>query len=105
MATTLLAAALPDVYANLTEGDFVWVLVGICLVFFMQAGFAMVETGNAGGVPVEQAVPGAPPLRPHFGHTAPVKSAVPPTRRPPQNADRRHFLQKHLQNVCIFLNL
>lgn len=45
MATTLLAAALPDVYANLTEGDFVWVLVGICLVFFMQAGFAMVETG------------------------------------------------------------
>ena len=24
---------------------------------------------------------------------------------PPQNADRRHFLQKHLQNVCIFLNL
>ena len=55
MATTLLAAALPDVYANLTEGDFVWVLVGICLVFFMQAGFAMVETGftrakNAGNI-------------------------------------------------------
>ena len=55
MATTLLAAALPDVYANLTEGDFAWVLAGICLVFFMQAGFAMVETGftrakNAGNI-------------------------------------------------------
>ena len=84
MATTLLAAALPDVYANLTEGDFVWALVGICLVFFMQAGFAMVETGGAGGVPVEQAVPVAPPLRPPFGHSARVKFSVPPTWRPPQ---------------------
>ncbi len=51
----LLSAQLSDVYADLTEGDFVWVLVGICLVFFMQAGFAMVETGftrakNAGNI-------------------------------------------------------
>ncbi len=55
MATTL-SAQLSEVYsASLTEGDFLWVLVGICLVFFMQAGFAMVETGftrakNAGNI-------------------------------------------------------
>lgn len=52
-----LSAQLSDVYtsANLTESDFLWVIVGICLVFFMQAGFAMVETGftrakNAGNI-------------------------------------------------------
>lgn len=55
MYTTLLSADLSEVYSSLTEGDFLWVLVGICLVFFMQAGFAMVETGftrakNAGNI-------------------------------------------------------
>lgn len=54
---TTLSSQLSDVYtsANLSEGDFLWVIVGICLVFFMQAGFAMVETGftrakNAGNI-------------------------------------------------------
>ena len=55
MSTHLLGASLSDVYDSLTEGDFVWILIGICLVFFMQAGFAMVETGftrakNAGNI-------------------------------------------------------
>ena len=54
---TTLSSQLSDAYtsANLSEGDFLWVIVGICLVFFMQAGFAMVETGftrakNAGNI-------------------------------------------------------
>ena len=34
--------AAPEVQTNL---DIVWTLVAACLVFFMQAGFAMVETG------------------------------------------------------------
>lgn len=55
MTATFLSADLSDVYSSLTEGDFLWVLIGICLVFFMQAGFAMVETGftrakNAGNI-------------------------------------------------------
>ena len=55
MSYSLLSATLTDAYSALTEGDFVWILVGICLVFFMQAGFAMVETGftrakNAGNI-------------------------------------------------------
>ena len=45
MYSYLTSAQLSDVYSDLSEGDFLWVLVGICLVFFMQAGFAMVETG------------------------------------------------------------
>lgn len=37
----------------------IWVLVGAALVFFMQAGFAMVETGftrakNAGNIIIEE---------------------------------------------------
>lgn len=54
---TTISAQLSDVYtsAGTTEGDFLWILIGICLVFFMQAGFAMVETGftrakNAGNI-------------------------------------------------------
>lgn len=55
MYSYLTSAQLSDVYSDLSEGDFLWVLVGICLVFFMQAGFAMVETGftrakNAGNI-------------------------------------------------------
>lgn len=55
MSYSLLSATLTDAYSALTEGDFVWILVGICPVFFMQAGFAMVETGftrakNAGNI-------------------------------------------------------
>lgn len=45
MKVSLLSATLSDVYSSLTESDYLWVLLGICLVFFMQAGFAMVETG------------------------------------------------------------
>lgn len=50
-----LSAQLSDVYSSLTEADYLWVLVGITLVFFMQAGFAMVEAGftrakNAGNI-------------------------------------------------------
>ena len=55
MKTTILSADLSSVYSDMSEGDFVWILIGICLVFFMQAGFAMVETGftrakNAGNI-------------------------------------------------------
>ena len=55
MITSLMAANLTSAYDGMSEGDFLWVLVGICLVFFMQAGFAMVETGftrakNAGNI-------------------------------------------------------
>lgn len=55
MKVSLLSATLSDVYSSLTESDYLWVLLGICLVFFMQAGFAMVETGftrakNAGNI-------------------------------------------------------
>ncbi len=55
MYSYLTSAQPSDVYSDLSEGDFLWVLVGICLVFFMQAGFAMVETGftrakNAGNI-------------------------------------------------------
>lgn len=40
---------------SITATDAIWILVGIALVFFMQAGFAMVETGltrakNAGNI-------------------------------------------------------
>ena len=55
MKVSLLSATLSEVYSSLTESDYLWVLLGICLVFFMQAGFAMVETGftrakNAGNI-------------------------------------------------------
>ena len=40
---------------NVGDGNGIWYLIGAALVFFMQAGFAMVETGmtrakNAGNI-------------------------------------------------------
>ena len=47
--------ALREVFATVDNVDIMWTLVGAALVFFMQAGFAMVETGftrakNAGNI-------------------------------------------------------
>lgn len=44
-----------DVVSDISSMDTMWVLIGTALVFFMQAGFAMVETGftrakNAGNI-------------------------------------------------------
>jgi Amt family ammonium transporter len=41
------AAALEETVAGAVQGiDTVWVLISACLVFFMQAGFAMLEAGS-----------------------------------------------------------
>ena len=44
MSYSLLSATLTDAYSALTEGDFVWILVGICPVFFMQAHIPIIPT-------------------------------------------------------------
>lgn len=41
----MVLSALPDVSNVVNAVDTVWILVGAALVFFMQAGFAMVEVG------------------------------------------------------------
>ena len=55
-----LASNLTDILRNVKEAGFImtvefWFLIGAALVFWMQAGFAMVETGftrakNAGNI-------------------------------------------------------